>query len=642
VTSQAEPFGVTLTSSYDAADRRTQVQDSLGGVLNSVYDNADRLTSRQLTAGSQQVRVDAGYDNRNDLTSLTRYSDVGGTTVVGTTVYSYDNAMRLTAVTNKNAAGTTLSYYNTAYDNADRATSDTWSSTVGTTTYSGTRNYSYDRSSQLLSDGVKSYTYDFNGNRLTAGTQTYQTAADNRMTTDGVWTYTYDGEGNLIQKTQGSGGSAITWNYGWDNLNRLTSVQEITGTTTTTVLVTYVYDVFGNRIQESKWLSSTNLTTVTRHAYDGQNIWADLNTSNGVLARYVYGDGVNQIWARAIPSGQPNAGVAWYLIDRLGSVRDLMDDTGVLQDHLDYDGYGNVTESNKAYGDQFQYAAGKYDRDTGLTQYNARYYDAASGRWISMDPLAFAAGDDNLYRYVHDNPTTATDSTGLYEDDVHFYMTYYIAAAIGLNRVYYDIGGESVNEAYLIAWAATAVDYNPLTGPTEGGNRARNAFHFVREPGQAVKAGSMAAQQLALEGIRNASPIMIGLGLHAFQDSYSHNGTTFFHTNPHYGFHYQDWPAAFDPPNYTIKPNLEAAMRMAKGTYDLLARYRRGMFSLEPVPYYNPCTCSWSTAYSRSYRQPDRTWDSIAPTVRRLLGQMGHPNVKEAETYYNGKVRTDS
>jgi RHS repeat-associated protein len=412
VTSQAEPFGVTLTSSYDAADRRTQVQDSLGGVLNSVYDNADRLTSRQLTAGSQQVRVDAGYDNRNDLTGLTRYSDVGGTTLVGTTSYSYDNAMRVTAITNKNAAGTTLSYYDTTYDNANRATSDTWSSTVGTTTYSGTRNYSYDRSSQLLSDGVKTYTYDFNGNRQTAGTQTYQTAADNRMTTDGVWTYTYDNEGNLLQKAKGSGASAVTWNYGWDNLNRMTSVQEITGTSTTTVLVTYVYDVFGNRIQESKWLSSTGLTTVTRHAYDGQNIWADLNTSNGVLARYVYGDGVDQIWARAIPSGQTNAGVVWYLTDRLGSVRDLMDNTGALQDHLDYDGYGNVTESNSSFGDAFKYGAGWTDSLTGWVNFDSRWYDPVAGRWTREDPWGFKAGDENLYRYVRNDPTTYIDPSG--------------------------------------------------------------------------------------------------------------------------------------------------------------------------------------------------------------------------------------
>src|SRR5439155_16583030 len=33
-------------------------------------------------------------------------------------------------------------------------------------------------------------------------------------------------------------------------------------------------------------------------------------------------------------------------------------------------------------------------------------------RWTSQDPLGFSAGDDNLYRYVSNNPTNATDPFG--------------------------------------------------------------------------------------------------------------------------------------------------------------------------------------------------------------------------------------
>src|SRR5262249_50746993 len=35
------------------------------------------------------------------------------------------------------------------------------------------------------------------------------------------------------------------------------------------------------------------------------------------------------------------------------------------------------------------------------------------GRWISEDPLGFRAGDTDLYRYVQNEPTVATDSSGL-------------------------------------------------------------------------------------------------------------------------------------------------------------------------------------------------------------------------------------
>ncbi len=42
-----------------------------------------------------------------------------------------------------------------------------------------------------------------------------------------------------------------------------------------------------------------------------------------------------------------------------------------------------------------------------------RWYDPKVGRWISEDPIGFAAGDSNLYRYVGNSPTNATDPNGL-------------------------------------------------------------------------------------------------------------------------------------------------------------------------------------------------------------------------------------
>ena len=42
-----------------------------------------------------------------------------------------------------------------------------------------------------------------------------------------------------------------------------------------------------------------------------------------------------------------------------------------------------------------------------------RWYDAGVGRWLSQDPIGFAAGDANLYRYVGNGATNATDPDGL-------------------------------------------------------------------------------------------------------------------------------------------------------------------------------------------------------------------------------------
>jgi RHS repeat-associated protein len=410
VTVRTDVHGVTLTFAYDAADRRTLVQDSLGGTVTSVYDAANRLTSRQLGAVgtlTNAARVDFAYNKRDALTTLTRFSDAAGTTVVGTTIYSYDNANRVTTILNDNASNATLSYYAYNYDNADRVTSQNWK--TGSTT--GAETYTYDPASQLLTDastatGTATYTYDSNGNRTLAG---YQTGNGNELTNDGTYTYTYDSAGNMTQKSKGSG--LETWYYGYDNLNHLTSVRETTNGTTNELTVTYTYDVLGDRIQQDKWKTGGS-TVSTRFDYDGANVFADTDTSNNVLARYLYGDGADQILARSVAAGQTNAGVAFYLTAMLGSVRDLENTSQTIIDHLDYSAFGVVTETAPSAGDRYKFEAGQYDSDTGQEKFGRRIYTPATGTWTSQDPI-FPQSGPNPYEYVGNDPTNATDPSGL-------------------------------------------------------------------------------------------------------------------------------------------------------------------------------------------------------------------------------------
>src|SRR5262249_13566075 len=154
--------------------RVTQRTDSLGGTLTSTYDDAGRLTSRKFSGtdgAGTALRFDLGYSNRDELTSVTRYSDLAGTSVVGTTSFGLDDASRVTSITHKNGSAATLSYYNYNYDSANRVTTQVYSSTVGTATYAGTLAYTYDSTNQLLTDGTATYAYDANGNRTMAGYQ---------------------------------------------------------------------------------------------------------------------------------------------------------------------------------------------------------------------------------------------------------------------------------------------------------------------------------------------------------------------------------------------------------------------------------------------------------------------------------------
>src|SRR5262249_53331396 len=126
VKTQTDVWGKLLTFTYDAGDRRTEVDDPFGGILTSVYDNANRLTSRKFGGTSQTtLSIDLSYNNRNEITNVTRFSNLAGTTVVGTSVYTRDDAGRLTNLDHKNGGRNALASYVYAYESADRLSNDT-------------------------------------------------------------------------------------------------------------------------------------------------------------------------------------------------------------------------------------------------------------------------------------------------------------------------------------------------------------------------------------------------------------------------------------------------------------------------------------------------------------------------------------
>jgi RHS repeat-associated protein len=315
---------------------------------------------------------------------------------------------RLTTITNADASSATISQYGYAYDNLNRVTTHTYDSAIGTYTYNGVNTYTYDHTSQVIGDSGSTFTYDAQGNRTMPG---YATGAANRLTNDGVFTYVNDAEGNRISKSKGSG--LETWYYTWDNRNRLIGVEQTSDGASILLAVTYTYDAHDKLVAEEKWQSSTGVVATRRH-WDGEDLWAITDASNVVATRFLYGDGVDAVQGRIVETG-PNGGTqGFYATDNLGSVRDIIDAaTGEVLYHAEYDAFGAATEYGAGYGDTLKYTARELDADTGLQYNRARWYDNSVGRWLSEDPIGFAAGDRNLYRYVSNFATGATDPSGL-------------------------------------------------------------------------------------------------------------------------------------------------------------------------------------------------------------------------------------
>jgi RHS repeat-associated protein len=289
----------------------------------------------------------------------------------------------------------------------------------------GTTDYTYDNNDQLLgadhhsaANPAESYTYDTDGNRASSGTQanTYTTGADNRLSTDGTFNYTYDNEGNLIQRTEIATNQVRT--FQWDERNRLTAVIDKDAAGKVIQQVLFTYDTLNNRmIMEVKQGGSD---VATDFISDRGNPLLDFVDADGpagpnppVLAlRYLTGPALDQVFAQ-----ETSGGVLWLLSDNLGSVRDLLDNSGAVVNHINYDSFGNVlAQTDSAVTTRFLYAGRGFDAGTGFYYDRARYYDPKLGRFLSEDPIGFLGGS-NLYLYVHNSPVSRTDPLGTQDDN---------------------------------------------------------------------------------------------------------------------------------------------------------------------------------------------------------------------------------
>jgi RHS repeat-associated protein len=199
---------------------------------------------------------------------------------------------------------------------------------------------------------------------------------------------------------------------------------------------------------------------VTKFAYDlNGNAWADLNGSGSLTTRRLYLDAVDALFARIDSGGN----TAWYLDDHLGSVRDLMSNSGSILDHIDYSAFGAVSyESSSTNGDRYKFTSREFDSElngASLAYYRGRYYRFDVGMWQSQDPLRFGAGDSNLYRYVGNNATNARDPAGL--DSVFVYN----------GEAYYHFGPGRPTEPSGDDFLFGTVNGNIITlhGPYRGG-----------------------------------------------------------------------------------------------------------------------------------------------------------------------------
>ena len=193
-----------------------------------------------------------------------------------------------------------------------------------------------------------------------------------------------------------SGGKTFTY----DSENHMTSM------TANGTVVTMVYDAFGNRV--AKTVNGVTTQYLVEDDVNPTGLPQVVEeTVNGAVTRsYTYG-------LERISEAQPIQG-AWtpsfYEYDGAGSVRQLTNAAISVTDTYEYDAFGNAVNRTGATPNNYLYRGEQYDSDLGLYYLRARYYNPATGRFLSVDPLADEG--QRRYEYAAANPVDGMDPNG--------------------------------------------------------------------------------------------------------------------------------------------------------------------------------------------------------------------------------------
>lgn len=401
-----DPTGAATTNTYDRGSRVTDVTNPLGAISHTNYDRGDRPNYVVDPTGKYQSTA---YDAEGRATQV---SDGGSTTI-----YTYDDAGRLTGQGDKRSVYCYCDDYTTkfSYDASGQLTST--EDPLGHTT-----------ATAYNPAGQRTLETDANGNDTT---YTYDSAGRLRTVTDpegGVTTYAYDSLGQVTDRTDPRGhhttydydeaGQLLTatspegreWEYAYDLNGRRTTATLPSGTGTTTPgdgTISTTYDTLG-RVTDLDYSDSTPSPAWTYDKASRPTTLTDgLSATQGPI-EYTY-DAAGQLLTRSRGSD-----TYAYTYDLAGRITNRTYPNGT-EVHASYSAGGRQT--SLTWGDNGIYygyntAGDRYRADTSNGTYTTYTFDDARRR---IGSLTSSTSGDIEYSQTLDprgNPTSITTTRG--------------------------------------------------------------------------------------------------------------------------------------------------------------------------------------------------------------------------------------
>ncbi|WP_305790265.1 DUF6531 domain-containing protein [Symbioplanes lichenis] len=291
---------------------------------------------------------------------------------------SFDAAGRLAA---QHIASVTQDF---AYDAADRITAI------------GDRSFAADDAGRIRTvtgagGETEQYEYDAAGNLVGTGRERWELDGTMLVRSDDA-TFDYDAKGRLVRRVDTAG----TWEFTWDAEDRMVGARTPDGERWR-----YAYDGFGRRIAKQRLGAGGEVLAEVRFAWSGDLM---LEQSDGTTTT---------TWDYRPDGSAPVAqtdGDALHTVitDTVGTPTHLVAASGALSWWSRGDLWGRTPQGSAT---PLRFPGQYHDAETGLHYNRFRYYDPATARYVSPDPLGLSGGP-NPTAYVTD-PLRIADPLGL-------------------------------------------------------------------------------------------------------------------------------------------------------------------------------------------------------------------------------------
>jgi RHS repeat-associated protein len=385
--------GVSLKAAIYAYDAMAQIEtitDQDGNVLASYRFNANGQAAA-LKLSARQIAGGFGYDSPGHFCDIQAASNQAGFST--SAVYNPDGSVNTQNDDFENA-GTLSGDYDLSFA---YALQNQLASTI-----------SAEPSLQQTFGYINPATNapDLNGNLHTiqpsGDTFIYETA--NQLSqiewgAGGTTSFVYNDNGTVQSRTSQGAGSLPDLQFSY--LPGTTLPASITLASGN--VVKYVYDSNGTRMGKRIYDGDT-VSSAIKYVPGPLKPFAQIDQTGNAVA-YVYG--VNGL----IAMFRDNQAYS-VITDRLGSTRMVFDAAGSVTAAYNFQTYGSVAQSFEPSSGWMPllFTGQEFDSETGLYNFNARLYDAVSGRFCQPDPVQQYPSP---YIYTGNHPNIFTDPTGM-------------------------------------------------------------------------------------------------------------------------------------------------------------------------------------------------------------------------------------